>query len=200
MAHPPDRQKALRHLSVLKWKMDRPFSDKVKTLDELTAIVRGLRAGGKRVVFTNGCFDLLHRGHTRYLHQAKALGDVLIVAINSDESVRCLKGPGRPILPAEERAEILSALASVDYVTIFEELDPGRVIAALEPDVLVKGGDWGPDQIVGREIVEAKGGRVISLPFVSGSSTSGIIRRILERHPQNPLPPLPLEGGGEGWG
>lgn len=167
--------------------------DKLKTLEELKGIVRNLQASGKVVVFTNGCFDLLHRGHTRYLHQAKALGDVLVVAINSDESVRRLKGPGRPILPAEERAEILSALAVVDYVTVFEELDPGRVIAALEPDVLVKGGDWGPDQIVGRGIVQAKGGRVISLPFVPGSSTSGIIQRILERHPQIQTPDSGLE-------
>ncbi|MFN3476457.1 MAG: D-glycero-beta-D-manno-heptose 1-phosphate adenylyltransferase, partial [Candidatus Methylomirabilales bacterium] len=162
--------------------------DKLKTLEELKRIVRSLQDSGKVVVFTNGCFDLLHRGHIRYLSQAKALGDVLVVGLNSDESVRRLKGPGRPILPVEERAEILSALAPVDYVTVFEELDPGRVIAALEPDVLVKGGDWGPDQIVGREIVQAKGGRVVSLPFGPGSSTSGIIQRILERHPKDSDP------------
>lgn len=156
--------------------------DKLKTLDELKSIVQNLQASGKVVVFTNGCFDLLHRGHVRSLAMAKAFGDVLIVALNSDASVTALKGPGRPILPAEERAEILAALAAVDYVMIFDELDPGRVIAELLPDVLVKGGDWTPDQIVGREIVEKKGGKVVVLPFVPGSSTTAIIRRILEAH------------------
>jgi len=156
-------------------------SDKLKTLDELKSVVQNLKASGKVVVFTNGCFDLLHRGHVRSLAMAKALGDVLIVALNSDASVTALKGPGRPILPAEERAEILAALAAVDYITIFDEPDPGQVIAELLPDVLVKGGDWTPDRIVGREIVEDRGGKVVALPFVSGSSTTAIIRRIIER-------------------
>ncbi len=156
-------------------------AQKLKTLDELKSIVQNLQASGKVVVFTNGCFDLLHRGHVRSLAMAKALGDVLIVALNSDASVTALKGPGRPILPAEERAEILAALAAVDYVTIFDDLDPGRIIAELGPDVLVKGGDWTPDQIVGREIVEDRGGKVVALPLVPGSSTTAIIRRIIER-------------------
>jgi len=160
------------------------YLNKIKSLEELQAIVRDLKGHGKRVVFTNGCFDLLHRGHTRYLEQSKGLGDVLVVALNSDASVRALKGEGRPILPAEERAEILAALASVDYVVIFEELDPGRVITTLEPDVLVKGGDYAVEQIVGREAVEAWGGQVYSLPLVEGSSTRGIIEHILKGHLQ----------------
>lgn len=157
----------------------RGYCNKIKSLRELQAIVRDLRSQGKKVVFTNGCFDLLHRGHTRYLEQARSLGDALIVAMNSDSSVRALKGEGRPILPEEERAEVLAALASVDYVIIFEELDPARIIAILEPDVLVKGGDYPLDRIVGRETVEARGGRVLSLPLIEGSSTTEIINRIL---------------------
>lgn len=157
----------------------RGYCNKIKSLGELQAIVRDLRGQGKKVVFTNGCFDLLHRGHTRYLEQARCLGDILIVAMNSDSSVKALKGEGRPILPEEERAEVLAALASVDYVVIFHELDPARIIAILEPDVLVKGGDYPLDRIVGRETVEARGGRVLSLPLIEGSSTTEIINRIL---------------------
>src|SRR3989304_3201680 len=119
---------------------------KVRGLLELVEIVRERRALGHRVVFTNGCFDLLHRGHTRLLQQARELGDLLIVGLNSDASVRSLKGPSRPILSQDERAELLSALASVDYVVIFEEADPGRTIAALQPDVLVKGADWAKEE------------------------------------------------------
>lgn len=154
---------------------------KVRGLPELIEIVRERRALGQRVVFTNGCFDLLHRGHTRLLQQARALGDLLIVGLNSDASVRRVKGASRPVLPEAERAEVLSALASVDYVTIFEESDPGSMIAALQPDVLVKGADWATDQIVGRETVEGCGGRVVTIPLVEGSSTSNIIDRILEQ-------------------
>ena len=154
---------------------------KVRGLRELVEIVRERRALGQRVVFTNGCFDLLHRGHTRLLQQAKALGDLLIVGLNSDASVRRVKGPPRPVLSEEERAEVLSALASVDYVVIFEEPDPGPTIAALQPDVLVKGADWAEDHIVGRETVEGRGGRVVTIPLVEGSSTSGIIDRLLQR-------------------
>lgn len=156
-------------------------ADKVRGLEDLVAIVRERRASGQRVVFTNGCFDLLHRGHTRLLKHARELGDLLIVGLNSDASVRGLKGPSRPVLSQDERAEVLSALASVDYVVIFEEADPGRTIAALQPDVLVKGADWVKDGVVGRETVERRGGRVVMIPLVEGSSTSGIIRRILER-------------------
>ena len=155
-------------------------ADKIRGLEELVGIVRQRRASGQRVVFTNGCFDLLHRGHTRLLQQARELGDLLIVALNSDASVRGLKGPCRPILSQDERAELLSALASVDYVVIFEEADPGRTIAALQPDVLVKGADWAKEEVVGRETVERRGGRVVTVPLVEGASTSGIIDRVLE--------------------
>jgi D-beta-D-heptose 7-phosphate kinase/D-beta-D-heptose 1-phosphate adenosyltransferase len=139
-----------------------------------------LRREGRRLVFTNGCFDLLHPGHVRYLKQARALGDALVVALNSDSSVRALKGPRRPILNQSERAEIVAALESVDYVVVFDDETPRGLIALLLPDVLVKGGDWGVDQIVGREEVEAAGGRVLSLPYVEGSSSTDIIGRVLE--------------------
>jgi D-glycero-beta-D-manno-heptose 1-phosphate adenylyltransferase len=137
-----------------------------------------LRSEGRRVVFTNGCFDLLHPGHVRYLREARSLGDVLVVALNSDASVRAIKGQGRPILNQDERSEVLAALESVDYVTVFEEETPRELIASLLPDVLVKGGDWAIDAIVGREEVEGAGGRVLSLPYLEGSSTSEIVKRI----------------------
>ena len=137
-----------------------------------------LRSAGKRLVFTNGVFDLLHVGHVRYLTQARALGDALVVAINSDRAVRELKGPDRPVFNEAERAEILAALRVVDYVTIFDDISPRRLITELLPDVLVKGGDYGLDQIHGREEVEAAGGKVISLPFVEGSSTTALIEKI----------------------
>jgi D-beta-D-heptose 7-phosphate kinase/D-beta-D-heptose 1-phosphate adenosyltransferase len=137
-----------------------------------------LRAEGRRLVFTNGCFDLLHVGHVRYLAAARRLGDALMVAINSDRSVRELKGAGRPVVSEDERAELLAALASVDYVTVFDELSPRALIAEVLPDVLVKGGDYGTQEIHGREEVEAAGGRVLALPFVEGASTTSIIERI----------------------
>jgi len=140
-----------------------------------------LRREGKRIVFTNGCFDLLHPGHIYTLTQAKALGDVLVVAINSDASVKRLKGERRPILNQEERAVMLSALSVVDYVTIFAEDTPLEVIRLLLPNVLVKGGDWGADAVVGREVVEANGGKVILIPYQSGFSTTDIIERIAAR-------------------
>jgi len=152
----------------------------VLNLSELVAARAQLRQRGQRVVFTNGCFDLLHPGHVRYLQQARALGEALIVALNSDRSVRELKGPSRPILKEDERAEVMAALACVDFVTIFDEPTPREIIAALLPDVLVKGGDWSLDTIVGREEVEAAGGQVLSLPFVDGVSTSEVIARILK--------------------
>jgi rfaE bifunctional protein nucleotidyltransferase chain/domain len=154
----------------------------VLNLAELVAARARLRQRGQRVVFTNGCFDLLHPGHVRYLQQARALGDALMVALNSDRSVRELKGSARPILKEDERAEVLAALACVDFVTIFDEPTPQQIIAALLPDVLVKGGDWRLETIVGREEVEAAGGRVLSLPFVDGVSTSEVIARILQGH------------------
>ena len=137
-----------------------------------------LRAAGTRLVFTNGVFDLLHVGHVRYLAQARALGDALLVAINSDRTVGELKGPDRPVFNEAERAEILAALRCVDYVTVFDDISPRTLIASLLPDVLVKGGDYDLDQIHGREEVEAAGGKVISLPFVEGASTTGMIERI----------------------
>jgi D-beta-D-heptose 7-phosphate kinase/D-beta-D-heptose 1-phosphate adenosyltransferase len=137
-----------------------------------------LRAAGKRLVFTNGVFDLLHVGHVRYLARARGLGDALVVAINSDRTVRELKGPDRPIFDQAERAEILAALRVVDYVTIFDDVSPRSLIAELLPDVLVKGGDYQLDEIHGREEVEAAGGKVISLPFVQGASTTVLIERL----------------------
>jgi D-beta-D-heptose 7-phosphate kinase/D-beta-D-heptose 1-phosphate adenosyltransferase len=155
---------------------------KVLPLDQLRIEREGLRNARKKVVFTNGCFDLIHPGHVRYLQQARALGDVLIVALNSDRSVRELKGDNRPILTQDERAEVMAALACIDFVTIFDEPTPREIITALLPDILVKGGDWGVDQIVGREEVEAAGGQVMSLPFVDGCSTTEVIERIARRY------------------
>jgi rfaE bifunctional protein nucleotidyltransferase chain/domain len=146
--------------------------------DELLAERARLRAAGEKLVFTNGVFDILHVGHVRYLAEARALGDALVVAINSDASVRELKGAGRPLMNENERAEILAALRAISYVTIFDDVSPRKLIAELLPDVLVKGGDYALDEIHGREEVEAAGGRVVSLPFVEGVSTSGIIEQI----------------------
>ena len=152
--------------------------EKILSLDELLGVREGLRAAGKTLVFTNGVFDLLHVGHMRYLAAARALGDALVVAINSDRTVRELKGDRRPVINESERAEILAALRFVTYVTVFDDVSPRRLIAGLLPDVLVKGGDYGLDEIHGREEVEAAGGEVISLPFVAGESTSTIIERM----------------------
>jgi D-beta-D-heptose 7-phosphate kinase/D-beta-D-heptose 1-phosphate adenosyltransferase len=154
---------------------------KVLPLSALLAEIAPRRRAGERVVFTNGCFDLLHPGHVTYLEAARDLGDLLVVGLNSDESVRRLKGPARPILPQDDRAAVLAGLRSVDYVVVFGEDTPLALIEALLPDVLVKGGDWAVDRIVGREVVEAAGGRVAALPFVEGSSTTGIVERVLER-------------------
>jgi len=153
------------------------------TLDEAILRFGREKRNGRRIVFTNGCFDLLHPGHIGSLEQARALGDALIVGLNSDASVRQLKGPGRPVLPERERAEILAALECVDAVVIFDELTPREIIARLLPDVLVKGADWPGDQIVGREEVEAAGGRVVSIPVVPGYSTTEILRKIREGLP-----------------
>jgi D-beta-D-heptose 7-phosphate kinase/D-beta-D-heptose 1-phosphate adenosyltransferase len=154
--------------------------EKILTLERAFEVVAELKRRGKRVVFTNGCFDLLHPGHTRYLAEARKLGDVLLVAINSDRSVRALKGSERAIQAEAERAEILAALKVVDYVTIFDDLTPQAVIARMLPQVLVKGGDWGLDAIVGRAEVEAAGGLVVSIPVVEGYSTSAIIQAALK--------------------
>lgn len=151
---------------------------KILSRAELIIRRREWKDNRRRVVFTNGCFDLLHPGHIRLLEQARALGDALVVGLNSDASVRRLKGNGRPLVAEGERAEVLAALAAVDAVTIFAESTPRELVAALLPDVLVKGGDWGPDQIVGREEVEAAGGRVVVVPYLEGYSTSALIARI----------------------
>lgn len=154
------------------------MAGKILSQQELIDERAALRARGKTLVFTNGVFDLLHVGHVRYLAQAREMGDALVVAINSDSSVRQLKGEGRPLVSQDSRAEILAALSAVEYVTIFEDTSPRSLIAKLLPDVLVKGGDYTLDQIHGREEVEAAGGRVVSLPFVAGASTSRIIERM----------------------
>ena len=148
------------------------------TLSRAVALVQTLRAQGKSVVFTNGVFDLLHPGHLRYLQHARSLGDALVVGLNSDGSVRENKGPGRPIVPEDERAEIVAALACVDAVVVFDEPTPQTIIEALQPDVLVKGADWAEDAIVGREVVEARGGRVVRVRLEPGYSTTGIVEKI----------------------
>jgi rfaE bifunctional protein nucleotidyltransferase chain/domain len=148
------------------------------TTGEAVTLAERLRASGRRVVFTNGVFDLLHPGHIRYLQRARALGDALIVGVNSDRSVAANKGAGRPITPQAERVELLEALSSVDAVVVFDEDTPHAIIAALHPDVLVKGADWAENAIVGRDIVEARGGRVVRVALEPGQSTSAIIDRI----------------------
>jgi len=148
------------------------------TREEAITFVHERRAGGETIVFTNGVFDLLHPGHLRYLKLARALGDVLIVGVNSDRSVRANKGPSRPVMPEAERAEVLSALACVEAAVIFDEETPWQLIAALQPDVLVKGADWAEDAVVGRDIVEARGGRVVRVPIEAGHATTAIIDRI----------------------
>lgn len=153
-------------------------SGKVKSLDELKSITVQARRNGKTVVFTNGCFDLLHRGHVHVLREAKALGDILVVAINSDGSVKAIKGPNRPVLSESDRAELVAAMEMVDYVALFDEPDPYKMIAAIRPNVLVKGGDWGPEEIVGADIVKQDGGKVAVIPYLKGFSTTEIIERI----------------------
>ncbi len=149
--------------------------------EQLVEQVAALKRAGRRVVFTNGCFDLLHPGHIALLERARALGDALVVGLNSDRGVRQLKGRCRPLIAERERAELLAALAAVDFVTVFDELTPRELIAALLPDVLVKGSDWGQDAIVGREEVEANGGLVVSAELEPRWSTSQLVRAIRER-------------------
>jgi len=151
---------------------------KVLTLEKAVTLVEHLRHDGRIVVFTNGVFDLLHPGHIRYLQDARSEGDALIVGVNSDRSVTAIKGPSRPITPERERAEVLAALACVTAVVLFDEDDPQRIIQRLQPDVLVKGADWAADRIIGRDAVEARGGRVVRIPLAEGYSTSDIIRKI----------------------
>jgi D-beta-D-heptose 7-phosphate kinase/D-beta-D-heptose 1-phosphate adenosyltransferase len=151
-------------------------------LDKLQKIREEMRQTGGSVVFTNGCFDVLHRGHVEYLEKAKALGDILIVGLNSDDSVRRLKGEKRPLNTQEDRGIVLSALRAVDYVLIFEEDTPAEIISKLIPDVLVKGGDYDIDEIVGRKTVWENGGDVITIPEIKGRSTKGLIQKVLERY------------------
>lgn len=155
------------------------MTSKVVTTEQLVPLLAQARTQGKRIVFTNGCFDLMHVGHTRYLQAAKALGDLLVVGVNSDTSVKSLnKSPDRPIVPESQRAEVLAALGCVDHVVLFAEPDPSRLIRALQPDVLVKGGDWSVETIVGRDIVEGRGGLVKTIPLVPGVSTTTLVHRI----------------------
>lgn len=151
---------------------------KLKNLSELEAIASEARRASKTVVFTNGCFDLLHRGHVHILREAKAKGDILIVGINSDRSVREIKGPTRPILAETDRIELIAAMEMVDYVILFDEPDPCKVIEVIKPDVLAKGGDWGRGGVVGADIVERAGGQVAVIPYLKGFSTTNIIERI----------------------
>jgi len=150
-------------------------------MDDLVVLITRWRREGRRIVFTNGVFDLLHPGHLRYLQEARRLGDALIVGINSDRSAQAIKGEGRPIVQAAERAEVLAAFACVDAVVVFDEDTPHEIISKVQPDILVKGADWSPDRIIGRDIVEARGGRVVRVPLAEGYSTSAIIERIKGR-------------------
>jgi D-beta-D-heptose 7-phosphate kinase/D-beta-D-heptose 1-phosphate adenosyltransferase len=154
--------------------------NKILSWDALKREVDRLRAAGKQIAFTNGCFDILHVGHVRYLRDARRTGDCLIAALNSDASVRTIKGEKRPLVPQAERAEVVASLASVDYVTLFEEQTPLRLIQYLRPDVLVKGADWPEEQVVGREAVLSWGGRVVLCPLTEGSSTTNIVARVLQ--------------------
>ncbi|HEY1267279.1 MAG TPA: D-glycero-beta-D-manno-heptose 1-phosphate adenylyltransferase [Candidatus Binatia bacterium] len=152
--------------------------DKVQSRDQITATAARAKTQGKKIVFTNGCFDLLHVGHLRLLRQAKKLGNILIVALNSDRSVRENKGVDRPIVSESERAELIAALEMVDYVTLFDEPDPIPLLREIKPDVLVKGGDWGEGGVVGRELVESWGGKVAVIPYLEGHSTTNIIKKV----------------------
>lgn len=154
------------------------MAEKVQSRDQIKATAARAKKEGKRIVFTNGCFDLLHVGHLRVLREAKKLGDILIVALNSDRSVREIKGSDRPIVPGAERAVLIAALEMVDYVTLFDESDPINLLRDVKPDVLVKGGDWGEAGVVGRELVEGWGGEVTVIPFLADHSTSDLIKKI----------------------
>jgi D-beta-D-heptose 7-phosphate kinase/D-beta-D-heptose 1-phosphate adenosyltransferase len=153
-------------------------SDKLKSSAEIVATAAEARKKGLTVVFTNGCFDLLHRGHVHILRQAKAAGDLLIVAINSDRSVTTIKGPGRPVMPQTDRVELIAAMEMVDYVVVFDEPEPTKLIDAIKPNVLAKGGDWKMEEVVGADIVKRDGGRIVLIPYLQGFSTTEIIERI----------------------
>ncbi len=159
-------------------KLDRPAASRVLSQNDTRRFAGEARTRGQRIVFTNGVFDLLHPGHVRYLQEARALGDRLIIGLNADASVRRNKGPERPITSQDERAEVLAALACVDAVVIFEEDTPAEIIRLVQPDVLVKGADWAADAIVGRDTVEARGGRVVRVPVERGYSTTAIVDKV----------------------
>jgi rfaE bifunctional protein nucleotidyltransferase chain/domain len=153
---------------------------KIKELSDARKEVERLRSDNKKIIFTNGCFDILHIGHTRYLYTARELGDFLIVAVNSDQSVKAIKGPDRPVMNQSERSEILASLECVDMVIIFDEDNPMEVIRYLMPDILVKGGDWKEEDIIGADVVKAAGGEIHRIPFVAGYSSSEIIKKIMK--------------------
>lgn len=158
------------------------MNDKIKDLQQLKKAIDFHKKKDKKIVFTNGCYDLIHIGHLRCFKEGKKLGDILIVALNSDRSVRSIKGPPRPIIPQDERAEIVSSLECVDFVTIFDQDDPLEVITFIKPDILVKGGDWNLNTIVGREVVESYGGKVFALPLIKGVSSTRIIQTIVSHY------------------
>ena len=157
------------------------MNSKILHKGNITEEIEGHRSQKKKIVFINGCFDILHVGHVRYLSKAKAKGDILVVGLNADDSVTAIKGKARPIVGQEDRAEVLSALECVDYVTIFDELDPLALIKIIKPDILVKGSDWAIEKIIGGDVVQAYGGDVVQISFVPGISTSEIIERVKER-------------------
>ena len=159
----------------------RGLKTKLKALEIIKNEIQALQQQGKKIVFTNGCFDILHAGHVDIFQQARNLGDALVVAVNSDISIKKIKGEKRPVVPQAQRMQILAALEAIDYVVIFEEENPLKIIKELQPDILVKGGDWPVETIVGREIVEKKGGKVISVPLMKGISTTNIIEEVKKR-------------------
>jgi len=159
----------------------RGLKTKLKPLEIIKSEIQALQQQGKKIVFTNGCFDILHAGHVNIFEQARNLGDALVVAVNSDISIKKIKGEKRPVVPESQRMQVLAALEAIDYVIIFEEEDPLMIIEELQPDILVKGGDWPIETIVGREIVEKKGGEILSIPLMEGISTTNIIEEVKKR-------------------
>jgi len=159
----------------------RRLKSKIKTLPDTKTAVKELQQQGKKIVFTNGCFDILHAGHVDIFQQARELGDALVVAINSDSSIKKIKGEKRPVVPQQQRMQVIAALESVDFVVVFSEEDPLKVIKEIQPDILVKGGDWEVETIIGREIVKKKGGKVCSIPLMEGISTTNIIEVVKKR-------------------
>ena len=158
------------------------ISSKIIKLEDLLKKLKSTRQAGKRIVFTNGCFDILHIGHVRYLQSAKAEGDILVIGLNSDRSVHIIKGEKRPVISEQQRAEVLASVGFVDYIILFDEPDPHKLIAAIAPDVLVKGADWAEEQIVGADVVKAGGGRVVRVSVVPDVSTSQIIEDIIRKY------------------